>query len=119
MRRPALFLLVGLVGGCAAAGSARRSETLPAERASELEALERTIEEETTALRAIEPAACADRCRSVDAICEASARICAITTELGEGELAFRCTRAEDRCGAARGATDGSCACRAPPGTEG
>lgn len=105
-----VLLLGAAVGGCAVAGSGGGRTSLPREQASELDALERTIEGEEAALGAIDPAACVDRCRSVDAICEASARICQIAGDVGD-ELALRCQRAEERCGAARSGTDPGCAC--------
>jgi hypothetical protein len=93
----------------------RRPEPIPRASEEELSGLEERIADEEQRLPTLDPAACVDRCRSVDAICDASARICEIASELGSGDVAARCERASRSCDAARGGTDPSCPCAATP----
>ena len=86
-------------------------------RMSELRSLEQSIEEERTEL-ANPDLACDDQCRGQGAICDAAARICEITAELG-AEHQSRCERARQVCDAARGSVTEGCACDASTDTGG
>ena len=104
--------LLATIPGCGARYvGERRPEPMPAHTAAELDQLEHTIEEEQRTLETLDPAACPDRCRSVESICEASARICVLSSEIGGDEVALRCARAERACDEARGGTDPGCGC--------
>lgn len=57
-------------------------------------------------------AACPDRCRSSEAVCQAADRICAIVDELRDVSLAPRCDRARVSCESGRESVS-SCGCAA------
>lgn len=101
---------LALLPSCGGALVAHRPDPIPAGSAAELDRLEADIEREQAALTSLDPAACSDRCRSVDAICDASGRICELVAELGDDALTVRCTRASNACDEARG---DSCGCAA------
>lgn len=105
--RALLFGLALTLTGCMAGPRGRPAET--AAQRSEIDELEARIERERAALAALEPAACAERCPSVEAICEAAGRICEIAADVTEA--APRCERARAACTTAREGTDPSCAC--------
>jgi hypothetical protein len=101
-----------ILPSCGGALVANRPDPIPAGSAAELDGLEADIEREQANLTSLDPAACPDRCRSVQAICDASGRICELVAELGDDALTVRCTRANHACDEAR--SDGSaCSCDA------
>lgn len=79
--------------------------------------MEQSIEEERTEL-ANPDLACDDQCRGQGSICDAAARICEITAELGAG-YESRCERAREVCDAARGSITEGCSCSETADTGG
>ena len=120
MSRALLILSLGLgltcAPGCGGSLAERRPDPIPAQRAAELDTLEGTIASEEANLDRLDPMACPDRCRSMNAICEASEQICSIADELREESVDLRCARARSQCETARGEVVSGCAC---PSEEG
>lgn len=108
---PFFFGVLSLLMSCSGARFYRPRSPIPTTVVTELEALEQTMDEAQHALEATDPAACPERCRSVEAICDASARICEIASELDDPSVSLRCARAERACDEARRGTSPSCGC--------
>lgn len=107
------LVLLGGCGGMAPAPNRPPSSQRVPDGILEDEAL---IEDALTQAR--DPsAACPDRCRSAEAVCEASERICAIVEELRDVSLAPRCDRARVSCGEGRDSV-ASCSCSAAPASH-
>lgn len=111
----AALAALAIGAGCSGAVSTPPEDDRPTRLGRALDAAEARLDAERVVLDGLDVAACVERCRSVSAICEASAEICGIARELGDERSRARCARAEDACSTSRDVvTTGGCACEAP-----